>query len=132
MTCKAILIVEDDLDIREALQTFFEQEGYPVLLAGNGQEALDLLETGSTVTPGLIFLDFMMPVMDGRTFLLELERIHPKIFSHTPIFIMSAWGDIHKMTFKTTGLVKKPFDLRELSRIAAKHCFSVGQNQTTS
>jgi len=90
MTRKPILIVEDDLGIRSCLQDLFEIEEYPVLLAKHGQAALDLLAMSSTPKPGLIFLDLMMPVMDGFAFLSELEQKHPIIFSHTPIYIMTA------------------------------------------
>ena len=72
MSRKFILIVEDDANIRESLQEAFGCEGYSVLLAKHGQAALDILMTSSTSKPGLILLDYMMPVMDGPAFLLEL------------------------------------------------------------
>src|ERR1017187_5290538 len=121
MALKPILIVEGDFGIRSSLQLFFEADGYPVLLADHGQAALDLLEKNSTPKPGLIILDFMMPVMDGPSFLLELQRNHPEIFAHIPIFIISA-GAAPQLTIKTTGFLKKPFDLNELSRVAKQYC----------
>ena len=124
MDYKPIFIVEDDLDIRECLEEYFRSQGYPVFLAEHGQAALDLLEMNSTPKAGLIFLDLMMPVMDGFTFLSELQRKHPIIFAHTPIFIMSARADTPQLTIKTTGLVKKPFDLADLAKIAAQYCGS--------
>ena len=127
MTCKPTLIVEDDLDIRESLQEVFGAGGYPILLAEHGQAALDILMTSSAPKPGLILLDLMMPVMDGPTFLLELQRNHPEIFAHTPIFIMTARTDAHPLTIKTTGLIRKPFDLTELFNLAARYCVSSRQ-----
>ena len=124
MARKSILIVEDDESIREALQVLFEGQGYPVFLADHGRAALDYFELGSTPKPGLILLDLQMPVMDGPTFLLELQRHHPEIFTHTPIFIMTAQPDTHKIYFKTTGLIRKPFDLAELCGIAKRYCES--------
>ncbi len=103
------------------LEEFFLSEGYHVLIAGHGQEALDLLDQKSTPRPGLILTDFSMPVMNGPEFLLELERKHPKIFAQTPIFVMSAGSDTRKLAVKITGFVKKPFDLNELSIISAKY-----------
>ncbi len=122
MTCKPIFIVEDDLEIRQSLQEFFEGDGYPVILANHGQSALDLLGSGSTAKPGLMFVDLMMPVMDGITFLAALQQTHATLFAETPIFIMSARADTQHLTIKTTGLVKKPFDLDELSNVAARYC----------
>ena len=131
MACKPILIVEDAPDIREALQTFFQSEGYPVLLAKHGQAALDLLNICTTTNPGLIFLDLMMPVMDGPTFLSKLEQSHPIIFERTPIFIISA-GSTTQPSIKVSGFLKKPFDLDELSSLAARYCSDQGLNQTLS
>ena len=122
MACKPILIVEDNLDLRSGLQNFFEGEGYPVFLAAHGQEALNFLETILTPNLGLILVDFRMPIMNGATFLLELERIHPKIFADTAIFIMSAGTEMNHPTLKAIGFLEKPFDLDELSRIAAQYC----------
>ena len=131
MACKPILIVEDDPDIRAALQVFCETEGYPVLLAKHGQAALDLLNMCPATNPGLILLDLMMPVMDGPAFLLKLEQSHPIIFKSTPIFIISA-GATTQPSIKVTGFLKKPFDLDELSSLAARHCSEQGLNQTLS
>jgi CheY-like chemotaxis protein len=64
----------------------------------------------------------MMPVMDGPEFLVVLKDAFPDIFLHTPIFIMSARPDTHPLPFKTTGYLKKPFDLGEVSQLAAKYC----------
>ncbi len=122
MAHKPILIVDDDPDISSCLQEVFEGEGYPVLLAADGQEALRLLQIGTFLKPGLIFLDFMMPVMDGPTFLLELERTQPELFAQIPIFGTSAGGDKLRFNSKTTGFLKKPFDLDELIKIASGYC----------
>ena len=122
MSNKSILIVDDDRDIRECLQEAFKGEGYPVLIAEHGRAALDILMTSSTPKPGLILLDHMMPVMDGPTFLLELQRIHPEISAHTPIFMMTARADIHQLTIETTGMIKKPSDLAVLFSLAERYC----------
>jgi chemosensory pili system protein ChpA (sensor histidine kinase/response regulator) len=123
MAFKTILIVEDDLSIRTSLKLLFEGDGYPVLLAKHGQEALDLLEKSPTSKIGLILLDFMMPVMDGPTFLLKLQRNHPEILSSIPIFIITAANiDTHRVTIKTTGLLKKPFDMKELFSVVTRYC----------
>ena len=58
---------------RDGLVSLLEAEGFPVRSAGNGREALDLLESAA-VAPRLILLDLMMPVMDGWQFLAERRR----------------------------------------------------------
>jgi CheY-like chemotaxis protein len=65
---KTILIVDDELDAREALGEFLKRNGYVVAFAGNGQAALDRISTLQAPL-ALILLDLMMPVMDGYTFL---------------------------------------------------------------
>ena len=65
---KAILIVEDNPDIRDTFRTLFELEGFDVHLAANGEDALHRLDDDH-VEPCLILLDLSMPVMDGWEFL---------------------------------------------------------------
>ena len=122
MMCKPILIVEDDPDISLSLQEFFEGEGYTIFLANHGRAALDFIKKNPAIELGMILLDLMMPEMDGATFLLELKRNYPGIFSNTPTFIITAGGDAHQFQIETTGFLKKPFDLDELSKLATLHC----------
>ncbi len=124
MDCKLILIVDDDLDLRQNLQLFFESEGYSVILAANGQVALDILEDNATLKISLILLDIMMPVMDGPAFLLEMKKKYPEIYAYIPIFIISA-GAAPQLETETTGFLKKPFDLDALSKVANKYCYQV-------
>ncbi|HEY4583199.1 MAG TPA: response regulator [Lysobacter sp.] len=65
---KAILIVEDNADIRDTFRTLFELEGFDVRLAANGEDALHRLDD-EPAAPCLILLDLSMPVMDGWQFL---------------------------------------------------------------
>jgi len=59
---KKILLVEDDVFVRDIYNTKFGKEGYEVVMAENGVEALKKLET---MIPDIILLDIMMPYMDG-------------------------------------------------------------------
>jgi CheY-like chemotaxis protein len=106
-----VLVVEDDYAIRETLRDLLQDEGYPVLSASNGQEALTLLEHCS---PRLILLDLMMPVMDGREFRLA-QRSDPAL-ARIPVVVISA---DHSLEHKVEGLavdgwLAKPFDLDAL------------------
>ena len=84
-----ILIVEDDVPIREMYRVKFENEGFEVKAAGHGLEALDILDD---YTPRLILLDVMMPEMDGMTFLVELRK-RPK-FDKIQVIILTNIGDM--------------------------------------
>jgi len=83
-----ILIVDDEPDIIEILQFNLENEGYKVLSAVNGKEALILADQH---IPHLIILDLMMPVMDG---IEACERLRmDKKFNNTLIMFLSARGE---------------------------------------
>jgi CheY-like chemotaxis protein len=88
---KTLLVVDDDAAIRDALRGFLEGEGFRVVTAPNGQEALVLLRSEK---PSCILLDLMMPIMNGAEFLDALR--HDSEFHHTPILILSAWA--HEQT----------------------------------
>ena len=117
MTEKPILIVEDDPDIRENLHMLLEGEGFSVLDASNGQQALDLLRSG-TCSPALVFLDMMMPVMDGRTFLSELQSDHK--FEGLPVMVITA-AAYSIQDPKIVGFMKKPLDIDEVVLAATKY-----------
>lgn len=61
---KTVLIVEDDSEIQASLREAFEDNGYTVVIASGGKEALDILTTGSP--PHVIVLDLVMPGMTGN------------------------------------------------------------------
>ncbi|WP_375769018.1 response regulator [Archangium gephyra] len=82
---KTLLVVDDEVGITEALNDLLSEEGFHVLVAGNGREALARM---AEQRPDLILLDYMMPVMDGRELLLALQAgtAHRDI----PVLMMSA------------------------------------------
>src|SRR5215469_5858136 len=78
---KTILVVDDDPVIREMMVDILDLEGYAVDVARNGQEALNRIQSlqrAGNDCGYLIFLDLMMPVMDGQTFYRELMA-HPEL-----------------------------------------------------
>ncbi len=81
-----ILLVEDDLGIREALAEVLQDLGFEVRCAGNGAEALERLAAEDP--PALIVLDLMMPVMDGWTFRAH-QRSDPRLAA-IPVMVVSA------------------------------------------
>ena len=115
---KCILIVEDDPDIRGMLNQLFEGEGFQVLQAENGKDALEVLR--SSPKPDIILLDLLMPVMDGYGF----RKVHETDYqlSSIPIVLMSAEGqlDIKQMKIGLALSVRKPIDIDTLLSVVAK------------
>jgi CheY-like chemotaxis protein len=127
MSCKQIMIVEDDIDIRDALIEMLKMEGYDTYQAGNGRQALDSLKllAQKQETPGLILLDLMMPVMDGITFLKEIECNY-KEFQRIPIVVASASLDFVSNTKLDFAVEKiaKPLDIDLIYQVVRRHCGS--------
>jgi CheY-like chemotaxis protein len=108
-----LLIVDDDRLLREALLDFLASQGHTVHQAANGREAIDWFK-GHETFPGLIFLDLLMPVLDGWGFLLE-RRQNPAI-EIIPVVVMSGSLGIADRA-KAAGAVhvmRKPFGTEEL------------------
>ncbi|CAM3549790.1 response regulator transcription factor [Aeromicrobium ponti] len=102
---KKILVAEDEPAISKVLSAYLQREGFEVLPASNGKDALDLFFKHS---PHLVLLDIMMPVMDGWS---VLEKIREK--SACPVIMLTALGDIdYKLKGLNTGAddyISKPF-----------------------
>jgi CheY-like chemotaxis protein len=110
---KSILVVEDDEAIRLLLQELLESEGYSVQTAIHGRDALDLLQS-SKKPPNLILLDYMMPVMDGKTFLAEFPIACPEL-KGTPICVLTAAGRTELLALNpNVSLLRKPLDIDDL------------------
>ena len=105
---KTILIVEDDLDIREAMVELLEGEGYKVLTAADGDKALAVLQTQ---LPDLILLDLMMPIKDGFEF--RREQLANVKFKNIPVIIMTADSNIEnkKSNMMANDFIKKPLEI---------------------
>ncbi len=105
-----ILIVEDDLAVREGLRSLLEDEGYSALVASDGREALALATEGERA-PGLILLDLRMPVMDGWQFLEEWRERKPS--SRCPVVLLSGLGFIQDAP-GVADFLAKPVDAGRL------------------
>lgn len=106
-----ILILEDDESLKAVLKKRLAANGFVVDTAGDGEEGLDFLATGSY---DVIISDIMMPVMDGLTFLSELRK--KKI--DVPVILLTALdgsGDIVKgLDMGADDYIVKPFEFSEL------------------
>ena len=116
-----ILIVEDHQSSRGFLKVLFRMEGYEVVEAGDGEEALTLL---SQLRPDLIITDLMMPGMSGLEFIRRV-RAQPG-FSDIPVVVTSAIARaslVETAGQKIEGYLRKPLDtdslVREVKRLLA-------------
>lgn len=107
---RRLLVVDDDLDIREVVGSMLEMEGYDVRLAEHGLDALAQLES---FEPDLILLDVRMPVMDGAEF---LRRLRARSAAPPPVVLMSAYTDVRDTAAELAvqDVLAKPFQLDEL------------------
>ena len=112
-----ILVCDDERDIVSAMRIYLEPEGYRVLEAGNGQEALEILDREQV---HLVLLDIMMPKMDGISAVAKLRE-----YSNVPVIMLTAKSED---TDKVLGLnigaddyITKPFNpLEVLARVRSQ------------
>ena len=107
---KTVLLVEDDLELRDILQDILESEGYDVIPATDGHQALEYLGTSHRVgdAPALMILDLMMPLVNGWQ-VLEAIRSDPSL--RVPVIVVSASG---RLPPKGVPFLHKPFNLADL------------------
>ncbi len=86
MATKFLLIVDDSYFSREGLAVVLRRDGYEIVLATNGAEALAIL---GAIRPDLILLDMLMPILDGWQVLRQLKA---RNFPPVPIILMTATG----------------------------------------
>jgi len=104
---RRVLVVDDDRDIRGVVSDVLRAEGYEVVTACDGLEALVV---ASQQHPDVILLDLMMPVMSGRQFRAEQSR--DPTLARVPVVVMSAFPQTSDLG--AAGYLSKPFDITEL------------------
>lgn len=116
----SILLVEDNLEIRASLRDLLEYEGFEVHEAADGKVALDLLRAG--VSPALLLLDLMMPVLDGWEVLATLRGGGPEARPQLPVVVLSGVDEAEQVASRY-GLdaVAKPVDVERLLSLARRH-----------
>lgn len=118
---KSVLIVEDDRDIREPMRELLEDEGYNVECATTGMEALKMLEPASTLVPGIILCDLMMPNMNGIEFVKSLRSKQLQIADN--VVILSAANHAKAAADELgVGFLRKPIDLDDLLKTVQQYC----------
>ncbi len=122
---KAILVVDDDTEVRKFLVTVLASEGLEVREATNGREALDCLSQNHPGFFGLIFLDMQMPVMDGWKFLPIYRQLqqNPDNPPKAPVIVMTAAMTLERYSAQINAddYLPKPFNLADLIVLLKKH-----------
>ena len=115
MSKKRILVVDDEVDLVETVRFSLELEGYDVLAAYNGEEALNQARKEN---PDLILLDLMLPKLDGYK-VCRLLKFDER-YKHIPILMLTAKiQEKDKVTGMETGAneyITKPFEMDELMK----------------
>ncbi|GMT97642.1 hypothetical protein KH5H1_17610 [Corallococcus caeni] len=112
--------MDDDTDLREALEEVLRDAGYTVLGAGNGLQALEVLRTES-ILPALVLLDMMMPVMDGATFGRQMREVDA--WRDIPVLVFSASANARQVAEEmgACSYLRKPVDVETLLKAVAAH-----------
>ena len=116
---KTILIIDDEIKLREAIVELFSFIGYQIVEAQDGLDGLDKVQLHA---PDLIICDVMMPKLDGYGFLkkhLASEQ------AYIPVVLLTAkTEEVDEVIGKGLGAkeyIKKPFSFQELKQIVEKH-----------
>lgn len=114
---KRVLVVDDEENTRLALTRLLSREGFQVLTAANGNEALCQLRSQPAE---LIITDLHMPEMNGLAFLRELNREHPM----SNVIMITAFGEVESyleaLNLGVFEYINKPIRLEELKRVMNK------------
>jgi CheY-like chemotaxis protein len=120
MTDHPVLVVDDDSEAREALSCLLELNGFTVVTAGDGDEALGQLRDG--LRPCLIVLDLMMPQKDGFAF--RHEQLEAPDLAAIPVAVCSAVYDVRQASglLRADAYLTKPVDVDALLNLVIRHC----------
>ena len=123
---RSILVADDDRDTRVLLDRFLRSRGYDMLLAANGADAIDQARRHK---PDLIFMDLLMPVLDGEDAACRLKQ--DPTTTKIPIVAISAryGGPVISPVF--AHFLPKPFQLRDVLQLVVELVALVGSRRAT-
>jgi len=114
MNQHSILVVDDELLIRDLLYDFFIDQGWDISLAESGEKALEILRSRKV---DLVLTDLKMPVMDGLTLTSEVKQNYPEI----PVVIMTGYPSVDSavsaLRQKVADYIIKPFNINQLYKV---------------
>lgn len=123
-TNACVLVVDDDVEIREALEEAIEAAGYPVRTASNGAEAKRMLEK---MRPCAIVLDLWMPVMDGNQLFAALKA--DPLLASIPVVISTS---VPRDAPLGVLVLPKPIDIHALLSWIERYCHASGAEPASS
>jgi PAS domain S-box-containing protein len=113
---ETILLVEDDSSVRDLAVRFLRGQGYTILEATNGNEAIRIARKSKKEKVHLLLTDMVMPQMGGKELVERFRSIHPKI----KVLFISGYTDTaithHGLSEPNTALLQKPFSLTSLAK----------------
>jgi two-component system cell cycle sensor histidine kinase/response regulator CckA len=112
-----VLLVEDEAMVRTVAERALTRQGYTVLTAANGEEALEIVGRGEPID--LLISDVVMPVMDGPTMVREARKTRPGL----PILFMSGYAEEQlrrSIDIDNVAFLPKPFSVQQLSEAARR------------
>jgi DNA-binding response OmpR family regulator len=109
-----VLVVDDEADIREAVAELLVEEGYEVVGAGDGADAL---RKARLFHPSVVLLDLMMPGMNGWEFCAQCKA-DPDL-EQIPVIVLSALGRVQGLD--AVSYLQKPFELDDLLTAVKTH-----------
>ena len=121
-----VMVVDDSKTIRRTAEALLKKEGYRVITATDGFEALSMI---ADYHPNLIFLDIMMPRLDGYQTCALIK--HHKVFRHTPVVMLSSKdGLFDRARGRVVGsdhYITKPFTREDLLSVIEQHGGGTGE-----
>ena len=116
----SVLVVDDQVDNRDAVGLLLGEAGLDVRFAHDGEEALAALHRG--LRPCLVVVDLMMPKMDGWEF--RQRQLSDPQFASIPVVVMSGYPDAQKAAgaLGVRAVLKKPLNPSLLQALAEHHC----------
>lgn len=119
-----VLVVDDEYGIAELLEAVLVDEGHRVLTASNGKHALEVMEAGR---PDIVFLDYMMPIMDGAALLVRMRASAD--LRETPVVLMSSIPEA-AVAERCDGYVlflRKPFNVFQVIELVDRFIDGAGK-----